>query len=255
MDNFLKKFNSDYLRYVVNGIFLESPNYYKRYKSRYYSIMKAIVSFRLSKNSKILEIGGGQIALLAGKMLGVYATVCDVSDINRSYVEKLGFSFMKLDLVKDEPFCSDNYDVVILSEVIEHIPIPPYLVFDKVRKMLCDDGTLILTTPNLYSIRNLVHLFMGKKLFGSFFYPSPGEYCREHVLEYSLDHLEWQLARAGFTNIKINYCQFHHNPNKLFFKILYWIGIPIFLIPRFRQNLMCIAKKRTLLKCKKKKNG
>jgi hypothetical protein len=32
------------------------------------------------------------------------------------------------------------------------------------------------------------------------------------VLEYSRDHLDWQMKRAGFTRCRVEYSQMHHSP-------------------------------------------
>ncbi len=108
--------------------------------------------------------------------------------------------------------------------------------------MLKKGGNIILTTPNLLSIRNIMMLIMGKNIFENFFYPSADQYCQGHIVEYSSEHLKWQLNEAGFDRIEIRLKQFDHVPNKFIFKILYFIGKFIFIIPRLRQNLIAIAR-------------
>ncbi len=56
------------------------PDYYARYKSRYYAIVQAIKSLQLKQNASLFEIGGGQVGILCNKIMGVEGTVGDVSD-------------------------------------------------------------------------------------------------------------------------------------------------------------------------------
>jgi hypothetical protein len=69
----------------------------------------------------------------------------------------------------------------------------------------------------------------------------PGEGSLGHVIEYSRDGLQWQLEKAGFRNCSVEYRQMHHLPTKLAFRLLSWAGYPLFLFPRFRDNLLATA--------------
>jgi hypothetical protein len=70
----------------------------------------------------------------------------------------------------------------------------------------------------------------------------PGDRGLGHVIEYSKDHLEWQLNRAGFSQIQVALEQFHHHPNRILPRILSWMFYPLFVVPRFRDNLLATAR-------------
>jgi SAM-dependent methyltransferase len=187
------------------------------------------------------------VAVLASKLLGMKATVYDISDRYRRHIEDAGLHFAVFDLTKDPPnpkpqTPNPTFDAAVLSEVIEHLPVPPYVALEKVRAMLRPRAWFVLTTPNLYSIRNTVYLLLGRRLFGHFFYPAEGEYCESHVVEYSRSHLIWQLERAGFSDIRVEFRQFHHTTYSRVFRMLYAIGRPLFYVPRFRQSLLAVAR-------------
>lgn len=52
---------------------------------------------------------------------------------------------------------------------------------------------------------------MGRAIFDYFRYPDENV-AIIHVLEYSRDHLDWQINKAGFTRCRVEYSQMHHSP-------------------------------------------
>ena len=62
------------------------------------------------------------------------------------------------------------------------------------------------------------------------------------ILEYTKPHLEWQLQRAGFRDVEVTLQQFHHQPHRLAARVLSWAFYPLFIVPRFRDNLVAIAR-------------
>ncbi|HEY6614643.1 MAG TPA: methyltransferase domain-containing protein [Vicinamibacterales bacterium] len=125
------------------------------------------------------------------------------------------------------------------SEVIEHLPVPGYVVLDRLRKALRPGGILVCSTPNFYRLKNIVHLALGLPILDHM--QLPGDSSLGHVIEYSRDGLQWQLEKAGFRNCNVEYRQMHHSPTKLAFRLLSWAGYPLFLFPRFRDNLLATA--------------
>ena len=68
-----------------------------------------------------------------------------------------GVEAIHWNLCKSEPPISGKFDFVFFSEVIEHLPIPGYIVLERLRKVLRPGGVIICTTPNLYRLRNVVY--------------------------------------------------------------------------------------------------
>jgi hypothetical protein len=54
-------------------------------------------------------------------------------------------------------------------------------------------------------------------------YPD-GETSLGNVLEYSRDHLDCQLKKAGFTQNRVEYSHMHHLPTNLLFRPLALLG-------------------------------
>jgi 2-polyprenyl-3-methyl-5-hydroxy-6-metoxy-1,4-benzoquinol methylase len=139
-----------------------------------------------------------------------------------------------------EPPFSDKFDVVFFSEVIEHLPMPGYIALERLRSVLRPGGLLICTTPNLYRLRNVVYMALGKQIFDYFQLPDE-EHSLSHVIEYSRDHLHWQFEKAGFNQINIEHCQMPHSPTNPLYRPLALLGAPLHIVPRWRDNLLAIA--------------
>jgi SAM-dependent methyltransferase len=98
------------------------------------------------------------------------------------------------------PFPTERFDVVICSEVIEHIPDHPQ-VFQELTRVLRPGGTLILGTPD-YSRRLwwILEWIYGKIL--------PGAYAHEHITHYTRDGLTRRLAALGYAIQEVQYVGF-----------------------------------------------
>jgi len=74
--------------------------------------------------------------------------------------QQKGIIVKEADLSKKIPFEDNFFDMVFTSEVIEHL-INPDNFLKETKRILKDDGVLILTTPNLASWYNRILLFLG----------------------------------------------------------------------------------------------
>ena len=98
------------------------------------------------------------------------------------------------------PFATERFDVVICSEVIEHIPDYPQ-VFQELTRVLRPGGTLILGTPD-YGRRLwwILEWIYGKIL--------PGAYAHEHITHYTHDSLARRLMAQGYAIQEFQYVGF-----------------------------------------------
>lgn len=234
-----RQFNEAYHDYIVKGQFNEVPEYYPRYIARYRANVKLFAKVSPAQPLNVLEIGGGQHALLTKQLYGDSATVADIPGPHFDYLAKQGVRTVPWNLISGEQAFENEFDFIYFSEVIEHLPIPGHIALERLRKALKPTGRLLCTTPNLYRLRNAVFLVLGKRIFDNFQYPT-NRGCG-HILEYSANHLRWQFEMAGFEIEQLEMCHFSHNPNNLVFRIMSWIGSPLSLIPLYRDNLVVVA--------------
>jgi SAM-dependent methyltransferase len=235
-----RTFREAFDRWIVAGNFNEEPSYYPRYRSRYEAILEQFAQMAAPNQLRVLDIGGGQYALLAKKLWNDYSTVADVTEDHLTYVREQGVETIRWDLSREEPPFSESFDAIIFSEVIEHLPCAGYIALERLRHCLRPGGFLICTTPNFYRLRNLVYLAMNKPIFDHFRRPDAGG--GGHVIEYDVSRLHRQLDEAGFKDVAVDRRRFPHNPTSPVFRVMYWLGQPLFLMPRFRDYLLAVAR-------------
>jgi len=187
-----KKFDNVYNSLIEHGQWNEVPKYYSIYKKRYRTLIKLYSQITSNdKKQKILDIGGGQYALLCERIWQDEAFLADVNDTNFNNLNSLGVHTFKWNLAVEDLELKEKFDVIFFSEVIEHLPVPGHIVLKKLKKLIKPGGYLICTTPNLYRIRNVIFLITGKPIFDYFRF---SDNSMGHMLEYSKDHIEWQLS-------------------------------------------------------------
>jgi 2-polyprenyl-3-methyl-5-hydroxy-6-metoxy-1,4-benzoquinol methylase len=217
----------------------EEPEYYPRYRTRYQALVSRFAAETPERSLDVLDIGGGQLAYLAAALWGDRGFVADVDDSCFPAVRASGLDAFQWDLARDDPPTDRRFDAIFFSEVIEHLPIPGHIALRRLRTLLPSGGLLICTTPNLYRLRNVVFLLQGRPLFDHF--DLPGERGYGHVLEYSAEHLAWQLQRAGFESSVVELRDFKHVPHGRLDRVLATLGAPLRRIPRYREHLLAVA--------------
>jgi SAM-dependent methyltransferase len=219
----------------------EEPQYYPRYRERYLAMLKQFAERAPEDSIDLLEIGGGQLAYLSSRIWGKdRAYVADIEDSCFAGLRENGINAFVWNLAADDASIDQMFDVIFFSEVIEHLPVPGHIPLARLRSVLRPGGVLLCSTPNLYRLRNIVYLIRGNQLFD--YFDLPGERGYGHVLEYSAEHLAWQLKRAGFEDFTVQLCDFSHLPNQRMDRMLSKLGTPLRKIPRYRDNLVAVAK-------------
>lgn len=233
------EFEDRFSALIAGGSLNEEPGYYPRYKSRYRDLLMRYAALTPSAAQDVLDIGGGQFALLCRALWGDRAHAADIGGKHLEYLRSQGVETTQWNLCDEGAPFAERFDFVFFSEVMEHLPIPGHIVLERIRAALKPGGVLICSTPNLYRLRNIVYMVIGKQIFDHFRIPT--DRGLGHVLEYSRDHLVWQLEQAGFRDPSVAFVQMHHAPNNAVFRAMYYLGSPLFLVPRLRDNLVAIA--------------
>ena len=112
----------------------------------------------------------------------------------------------------------NSFDVVIFSEVIEHLRISPIRALLEINRILKPEGLLLITTPNVARLSNILRLFIGKNIVEMF--PDDDSELNHvtdrmtHIREYTMDELKMLSRRTGYKIIEAKYsCQvtgFYH---------------------------------------------
>jgi SAM-dependent methyltransferase len=164
-------------------------------------------------NGKCLELGGNpyfttmllkefsdldiSLANYFGEQVnGEYHQVVDYQSLNGSEIKSEKFSFQHFNIENDSfPYGSDEFDVVIFAEIIEHLLNDPCSVLREIKRVLKPGGTLILTTPNVARLENITRLISGTNIYDP--YSGYGPYGR-HNREYNRHELDQLLRFEGF---------------------------------------------------------
>ena len=107
--------------------------------------------YKARSGEKMLDIGcGSGLSLLEAKELGVEAWGIESDPNVKRFAEKLGLRIHQ-GSVHDNPFPDIKFDLIVLNQVIEHIPEPDKTL-QLLHSRLTKDGRVILIFPNVNSI-------------------------------------------------------------------------------------------------------
>ena len=240
-----RDFDSLYERYICRDeMQFGGRPYYLRYRFRFKECIRRFAALAPPRPVDVLDVGGGQLALICTKMWSDRGVAVDLPGPHLDYMANHGVQTMHWNLCKSEMPSGAKFDFVFFSEVIEHLPIPGYIALKRLRNVLRPGGVIICTTPNLYRLRNVVYMALGRRIFDNFQYPD-NEVALEHVLEYSRDHLDWQFQKAGFKQHRVEYFQMHHLPTNPLYRPFALLGYPLHMVHRWRDYLVATAQEPT----------
>lgn len=92
------------------------------------------------------------------------------------------------------PFAENSFDVILLSEVIEHVASPEFTLRECWR-VLREGGAVAVTTPNLWDMRRAYYPLFGKVW--------SGDADATHRTLFSPQTLHQVFLRAGFRDVRV----------------------------------------------------
>jgi 2-polyprenyl-3-methyl-5-hydroxy-6-metoxy-1,4-benzoquinol methylase len=160
-----------------------------------------ILRFPLPTGSSVLDVPCGAGALtLALRSRGLNAHGVDVDP---SAAAVLHDHFTAADLSVGIPCGDRSFDVVVSVEGIEHLE-NPFAFLREMHRVLRPSGRLVLTTPNIASLRSRV------RFFGSGFYhqdPRPLDESARHPLHHialrTLSDLRYAMHTTGLRVVEV----------------------------------------------------
>ena len=124
---------------------------------------KTLTLVRECKPRDILELGFEDpiMSQLIIKSSGANYVGVDISHESIKAAKESGISVIQLDASRENlPFEPDSFDIVLCSEVIEHLYDPDFAV-EQLKRVLRPTGKMIITTPNLAAWYNRLLLLSG----------------------------------------------------------------------------------------------
>jgi SAM-dependent methyltransferase len=149
---------------------------------------------------------------------------------------------------KKIPFDDSSFDIIIFTDVIEHIN-DPTKVIDECYRLLSKNGILVIGAPNVSSLRNRIYSLFGKSIYfdidlwldDSNRY-NDGNFRRfiGHIREYTMNEIKYILNKHQFKILYSKYFPSKENNDSIvyrFYKLLEKT------YPPFSYNMLIIGRK------------
>lgn len=188
--------NDSVYLYFVNR-YGSTPDKYL-YRDPYFRYLRILDKLEkkniLAKKQKCLDLGcmRPELASLLINNYDAKVTGMDQWDMMGVWPD-INMKFFNTNIEEDfTQYIDDPFDIIFALEILEHM-IDTDVFLERLRKSIKKDGTLVISTPNINSLRNRVTVPMGK-------YPQGLEYKNivHHVRLYNVHVLKKHLAEYGF---------------------------------------------------------
>lgn len=222
-------------------------NYLTAYDKRFLKMIDLTVKAKpKGKKPKILDIGiqYGFYSIILKNRFGfdVYGTDLKESLPKQCLLPKNNnIPLKELDLMAEDKkiYPKGFFDIIILGEVVEHVPISPENIIKKIAPYLKKSGHLIITTPNISYLANIIYLFRGKNFLEKFKRTSHAQIdTRKHMREYTVNELVANLEKSHFKIEKIEM-----SSHKDYSRLPIWQKIVLCIFPRYQKYIMISAQK------------
>lgn len=123
---------------------------------------------------------------------GEYESVLE----NRKTGHQIVFPFQQFNAEVDVfPYPDSSFDVTVNCDTIEHLLCNPVHMLAEIHRVLKPGGLMLITTPNVLRLSNVIALLRGQNVYDKYCQVSP--YAR-HPREYTPDELCRLLQQVGF---------------------------------------------------------
>ncbi len=111
------------------------------------------------------------------------------------------------------------YELIVMAEVLEHVPMPPSVVLPWLRSLLVPGGFLLIQTPNAVALPNRLRMLVGRQPFQML---SADRDLPGHFREYTINELivEGKAAKLEIADVlTANYFGTMKGSNRLFRRV------------------------------------
>jgi SAM-dependent methyltransferase len=267
---YLKRNREFILREHLQGLYnkdFSNFDYDKYYFGLRYYGNRYLVSKLADLNiegKRILDLGSGRLILSSFLSRGGSSVVAfDLpktfdDDCVRERAKSLSVDLVGSMIEKGSafrlPFKSSTFDIVLMTEVFEHLNFSPIFIINEIRRVLKDKGYFIMTTPNVHCLENKIKFFFNRNIYGDcdrYLRSSPFEY---HWREFEKRELFYILKKCNFKVIKLYYCNdiLYNKYNSYLYKnfsqkakayakkLMYFIS---FFFPSFKKQIILFVAK------------
>ena len=179
--------------------------YFKVFIYRFESILESLK--HREPFDSILDIGTTPFTFfLREKYRGINISTIDRTNLLKDRCANADINHFMADLdVGTTPFKDNEFDVIIFTEVLEHIFAPPKNILIELKRILKGTGLLILSVPNIATLSNRLKLLFGKQILSD-----PDKVMRKnyihghgHLHEYTKKEIVSLCQAAGFKVVQV----------------------------------------------------
>nr|MBC7613686.1 hypothetical protein [Pseudopedobacter sp.] len=140
-------------------------DYFEFHKRRYLKMAKTLYKSESSVQELILNMGSHYLHVtLLFKFLGYQVHSMDVGEFwDLEFVKQRAKKYHlykiidnNFETLKSMEGSKDEYDIVLFTEILEHITFNPILFWHKIYHLLKPSGLIYISTPNSMSLLNMV---------------------------------------------------------------------------------------------------
>jgi len=156
------------------------------------------------RDDDCLDLGcgdGGSSGFYLTAHSGSYVGV-DVAQQALEVARERGFNVLRIDDAASLPFDDESFDVVVCSEVLEHL-FEPQLAVAEAMRVLRPNGRLILTVPNVAYWRDRVDALLGVWQPGGDDRARAEPWRSPHIRFFRPATLRRMLLKAGFDHVDL----------------------------------------------------
>lgn len=225
------------------------------------TLLKFIPEICRNAGTRILDVGGGEgrIATILSDF-GMHCAIDDIIyskdnilNINgqplipllRAYLERKGIEIISNDpIIDDIPLPDNSLDLVICSEVVEHLANSPKPMFQEIFRTLKKSGWLVLSTPNRACLSKRIKSLLGYSIedpitgFYNMETYQQGEVYRGHNREYTIGEVKYMLNKEGFLITKCISTNLCPDIQTLYYDIKYIMATKNILSFNFYRNVL-----------------
>jgi len=177
--------------------------YFWIHSVRYQFILKKIITIFPNHTQKIKVLDIGCFPFHVGKALEELGfEVWGISSVHEPIQGNPQIKTLNIETEKF-PFPNDSFDLIIFTEILEHLVKTPVIALREIHRVLKKNGHLIISTPNVCSSAKRLLLLFGKNIY----YQVKDSYREEdgdkslyyrHNREYTMKELEEFILNSGF---------------------------------------------------------
>jgi SAM-dependent methyltransferase len=187
-----------------------------------YAFVRELLAKHRPPPADLVELGAAPgVQCIALSTAGYLVTGVDLGEASDEWggasggsmadaLRRAGIDLVQWDLeVTPYPFDDESFDIVLLTEVLEHLREYPLNALAEARRILRPAGLLVLTTPNATSLQNRARLLLGRTVhtpLGDWMFGLPHA---RHAREYTVSELCALLAEVDFEVIRVYGRHFH----------------------------------------------